>query len=106
MNRFFVRRTNVRDNHATIAGEEYEHLRRVLRLGSGDRVTLFDDAGREHEAIIRSFGDAHCDAEILRSYPAGRESPLEATLALGLTKGEKMDLVVAKSTELGVDAIA
>lgn len=106
MARFFVPRTNVRDNHATIAGEEYEHLWRVLRLGPGDRVTLFDDAGREHEAIIRSFGDAHCDAEILRSYPAGRESPLEATLALGMTKGEKMDLVVAKSTELGVDAIA
>ncbi|MGH7824276.1 MAG: 16S rRNA (uracil(1498)-N(3))-methyltransferase, partial [Candidatus Binatia bacterium] len=69
-------------------------------------VTLFDDAGWEHEAIIRAFGDDYGEVAISKSYRAGRESPLELTLALGLTKGEKMDFVIEKATELGVRAIA
>lgn len=77
-------------------------MRRVLRLGPGDRVTLFDDAGWEHEGVIRFVGERSGEIEILRSYEANYESPMEITLAVGLTKGEKMDLVVEKATELGV----
>ena len=106
MARFFVSRKNVQDKRATIVGEELDHLRRVLRLGPGDHVTLFDDAGWEHETVIRFTGPDHGDLEILRSYQTQRESPLYLTLALGLTKGGKMDFVVEKATELGVQAIA
>lgn len=77
-------------------------MRRVLRLGPGDRVTLFDDAGWEHDGVIRFVGERSGEIEILRSYEANYESPMEITLAVGLTKGEKMDFVVEKATELGV----
>jgi len=105
MARFFVRKENIQATSATIAGQELEHLRRVLRLTVGDLVTLFDDTGREHEAVIRSLHADRGELEIRRSYEAGRESPLALTLALGLTKGEKMDFVVEKATELGVASI-
>jgi 16S rRNA (uracil1498-N3)-methyltransferase len=106
MARFFLAKKNIQDNHGTITGEELTHMKRVLRLKPGDRVTLFDDAGWEHEATIRAFGDDYGEVAISKSYRAGRESPLELILALGLIKGEKMDFVIEKATELGVRAIA
>ncbi len=105
MARFFVRKENIHEADATIAGQEFEHLRRVLRLTVGDRVTLFDDTGWEYEAVIRSLHADRGELAISRSYQAGRDSPLALTLALGLTKGEKMDFVVEKATELGVASI-
>lgn len=88
-----------------LAGAELDHLRRVLRLSAGDAVTLFDDAGYEHEAVIAELHAERGELEIHRSYQAGRESPLALTLALGLTKGEKMDFVIEKACELGVTRI-
>ncbi|MGZ8480566.1 MAG: 16S rRNA (uracil(1498)-N(3))-methyltransferase [Candidatus Binatia bacterium] len=105
MARFFVRKENIQATSATLAGQELEHLRRVLRLTAGDVVTLFDDTGWEHEAVIRTLHADWGELEIRHSYDAGRESPLALTLALGLTKGEKMDCVVEKATELGVGSI-
>jgi 16S rRNA (uracil1498-N3)-methyltransferase len=105
MARFFVPKENIQDKHGTVAGEEFTHLCKVLRLGPGDPIIIFDGTGREHEAVIRSLGASHADLEIVRSYETERESSLAATLALGLTKGEKMDWVVEKTTELGVHTI-
>jgi 16S rRNA (uracil1498-N3)-methyltransferase len=105
MARFFLPRKNIQDNRGIIDGQELTHLQRVLRLVPGDRITVFDDMGWEHEAVIQSLTADQGEIEIRRSYEAGRESSLHITLALGLTKGEKMDLVVEKATELGVQSI-
>ena len=105
MARFFVPRKNIRDQRAVIDGPELAHLQRVLRFKAGDHVTVFDDDGWEHDAVIRQLNNETGELEILRSYEAERESALEITLALGLTKGEKMDWVIEKATELGVQAI-
>ena len=102
MARFFLPKERIQDQRGTIIGEELAHLRKVLRLEPGDHVTVFDDTGWEHDAVIRSFSADQGDIDILRSSRPERESSLQITLALGLTKGEKMDLVVGKATELGV----
>jgi 16S rRNA (uracil1498-N3)-methyltransferase len=106
MARFFVPTSSISHGRGIIAGDELDHLRRVLRLEPGDSIEIFDEQGREHEAAIRAFSAEHAEIEILRSYEARRESPLNVTLAVGLTKGEKMDLVVEKATELGAHAVA
>jgi 16S rRNA (uracil1498-N3)-methyltransferase len=105
MARFFVPSRNIQDNRGLVTGQELQHLRRVLRLAPGDNITVFDDTGREHDAVIRSYGDDSAAIEIIRSYEAQRESALDLTLAVGLTKGSKMDFTVEKATELGVRAI-
>jgi 16S rRNA (uracil1498-N3)-methyltransferase len=105
MARFFLPRRQIHDGHGIVEGQELEHLRKVLRLKPGDRITVFDDSGWEHEAVIRSLGGAVGSIEILRSIEAQRESPLQITLAVGLTKGDKLDFVVEKATELGVQRI-
>ena len=106
MARFFLPRSNIEGRRGSVAGAELEHLRRVLRLRPGDHIIAFDDNGWEHEAVIRALNDAQGELEILRSYQAERESPLAVTLAVALTKGDKMDYVVEKATELGVKTIA
>jgi 16S rRNA (uracil1498-N3)-methyltransferase len=103
--RFFVQKDNVRGDRASLGGGELEHMRRVLRLGPGDRVVLFDDAGSEHEGTIRAYHDGSAEIAIERSYRPERDSPLAITLAQALGKGDKLDLVVEKATELGVAAI-
>jgi len=105
MARFFLPSRQIHDNCGTIDGPELEHLRKVLRLKSGDRITVFDDTGWEHEAVIRSVAGAQGYIEIVKSYQAQRESPLHLTLAVALTKGDKLDFVVEKATELGVQNI-
>jgi 16S rRNA (uracil1498-N3)-methyltransferase len=105
MARFFLPMQQIQDRRATLIGAELNHLRRVLRLRTEDRVVLFDDAGCEHEGIIRDLSEDRAEIEILRPYRVDNESPLQTILALGLTKGEKMDWVVEKATELGVHTI-
>src|SRR3989304_159824 len=105
MARFFVPRKSINHQRATVEGPELDHLRKVLRLGPGDSIMVFDDAGWEHEAVIRSLSAQAAEIDLLRSVQAERESPLQLTLAVGLTKGEKMDFVVEKATELGAQAI-
>ena len=105
MARFFLPTGQIEGHRATITGVELNHLRRVLRLRPQDRVVVFDDAGCEHEGIIHSLSEDRGEIEIVRSYQVNNESPLKTTLALGLTKGEKMDWVVEKATELGVHTV-
>ena len=105
MARFFVPRRDIEGNRGVVVGEELQHLRRVLRLAAGDVITIFDDTGREHDAVICSIGPEAAAIEITSSYEAKRESSLDLSLALGLTKGEKMDFVIEKATELGVQTI-
>src|SRR6266850_6154591 len=105
MARFFLPKEKIHDGRGIIDGQELTHLSRVLRLRPGDLVTLFDDSGREHDAVIDSLTAEHGELRILRSYESRRESPLQIILAVGLTKGEKLDLVVEKATELGAQTI-
>ena len=105
MARFYLPKERIQDKRGILVGEELAHLGRVLRLSVGDRLSVFDDTGWEHEAVIRSISAEQGEIDILRSFQTERESPLEITLALGLTKGEKMDMVIEKATELGTQTL-
>jgi 16S rRNA (uracil1498-N3)-methyltransferase len=82
------------------------HLVRVLRLGPGDRVRLFNGDGRDYEAELLAAGKRGAQARVLGSRAVDTESPLRITLAQGIARGEKMDWVLQKATELGVARIA
>src|SRR3972149_2749358 len=92
MTRFFVPRKELQDKKGSVSGPELDHMRRVLRLRPGDRVTLFDDEGWEHEGVIRSYTDQLGEVEILTSFQSEREPSLDITLAQALGQGGTMDL--------------
>jgi 16S rRNA (uracil1498-N3)-methyltransferase len=87
----------------TLPAEEARHLRDVLRLRVGDRVHVFDGAGKEFDCSIDESRKDSARLKVLAEVaPARPESPLQLTLAVALLKSDKFDLVVQKATELGV----
>jgi 16S rRNA (uracil1498-N3)-methyltransferase len=105
MARFFLPQANIHDGRGVVHGQELTHLMKVLRLRSGDFVTVFDNTGWEHEAIIETLTSERGELKIVESHPSDREPSIAITLAVGLTKGQKLDWVIEKATELGVTTI-
>ena len=90
---------------ATLADGAAEHVRRVLRLRAGDPVTLFNGDGHDYPGRVLALRGSRVEVEVLGRDPARPESPLALTLAQGIARGERMDLVMQKATELGVARI-
>ncbi len=82
-----------------------EHVVRVLRLSVGDPLVLFNGDGHDCYATIAAIGKREVKVQVLDRQEVNRESPLRLTLAQGVARGEKMDLIVQKATELGVARI-
>ena len=82
-----------------------EHVARVLRLAAGHPLVLFNGNGNDYEAIIRTVGKREVAVDVIAERVVHSESPLTLTLAQGVARGEKMDLIVQKATELGVSRI-
>ncbi|PJK11901.1 16S rRNA (uracil(1498)-N(3))-methyltransferase [Lysobacteraceae bacterium NML120232] len=80
------------------------HLLRVLRLASGDACVLFNGDGHDYLARIGQVSKRECEVEIIAAEKVERESPLAITLLQGIARGEKMDLILQKATELGAAA--
>lgn len=85
---------------ATIAESELHHLRDVLRLRAGDRIVVSDGAGGQFSAVLETVGADSAVARVLERLAAPRTSRI--TLLQAVLKSSKMNLVVAKATELGV----
>lgn len=82
-----------------------EHVARVLRMVEGDPLVLFNGDGHDYAAAITSLGKREVQVRIQNVRSVANESPLRLTLAQGIARGEKMDLIVQKATELGVARI-
>ncbi len=86
----------------TAAGDDAHHIRAVLRMGSGDRLILFDGSGVEYEAVIAAIAGDAVTLQIIRQLDISVESPLALAVAQGLLKDKKMDVLVRHLTELGM----
>ena len=89
----------------SLGDDEARHLRDVLRLKPGYEIYVFDGAGREVQCEVAAIGHDVVLNVIQEVEPARPESPVKITLALALLKSDKFDLVVQKTTELGVTTI-
>ncbi len=84
--------------------EYFTYVKDVLRLRNGDELLLFDGAGHEYRAVIRGFDSSNVCLDIIAKETV-KLPATHITLAQSLPKGGKMDLIVQKSTELGVSRI-
>jgi 16S rRNA (uracil1498-N3)-methyltransferase len=82
------------------------HLVRVLRLDVGSPCVLFNGDGFDYGARLVSVEKRGAQVEVLSKTVVGNESPLRITLAQGIARGDKMDWILQKATELGVARIA
>jgi 16S rRNA (uracil1498-N3)-methyltransferase len=82
------------------------HLVRVLRLREGEACVLFNGDGHDYDATLLTAGKRGVEAAVHGMRSIDNESPLRLVLLQGIARGEKMDLILQKATELGVAAIA
>jgi len=101
LTRVYVERALASGDRITLAGGAATHVTRVLRLRAGEALTLFDGRGGEYAALIEQGGKT-VKVAVGGHRALERESTLAITLAQGVSRGERMDLVVQKATELGV----
>jgi len=90
---------------ATLDREASHHLCRVLRMGTGDAVQVFDGEGARHDAVIDAPDPRACTLRIGDARPSATESPLRVTLAQCISGGDRMDWTIEKAVELGVSRI-
>ena len=82
------------------------HLAKVLRARSGDELVVFNGDGREFAAVIETVRGARVSAAVGAARTIDRESPFALTLLQCVPRGDRMDFIVQKATELGVGCIA
>lgn len=85
--------------------ETANHLVRVMRMREGEGCVLFNGDGNDYAATLTSVGKREVRVSIDSAQPVDNESPLAITLLQGIARGEKMDLILQKATELGVARI-
>jgi 16S rRNA (uracil1498-N3)-methyltransferase len=105
MPRFYVPNPQIEKGLLKVEGGEIRHIRRVLRLKVGDRLVIFDGSAKEYEGIIVEESPSSVVIKVGGIFSPPKESPLEITLAQSLLKGEKMEYLIQKATELGIKKI-
>lgn len=90
----------------TLSGGSAHYLRNVLRIEPGREVILFNGTGGEYRCTISLAGKKAVEFTVDDFIDADRESPLHTELAIGLSRGDRMDFVLQKATELGVTVIS
>lgn len=102
--RAFVDRPLATGQPVELPDDAVAHLVRVLRLREGDACVLFNGDGIDHDVRLVRVDKRSAVAEITASRTIDLESPLSITLVQGIARGEKMDWILQKATELGVAA--
>ncbi len=102
---FYVEPKNVSKDSLRIEGEEAKHISQVLRKGEGDIIEVVDGEGMKYQVQVTSKGKDRVEGKILSRTRKENEPFTHLSLAQGLIKGVRMDLLVEKVTEIGVSSI-
>lgn len=92
-------------NKLSLDEKNSHHLARVLRANVGDELTVFNGQGGEYFATIHAINKKSVEVTIKSFSPREAKSPINIHIAQGIARGEKMDFIVQKATELGVHEI-
>jgi len=106
LHRFFVDPEDIIDQQVYFSPAESRHIERVLRLRPGETVVVFDGSGWEYQVqLLGRESSGTLAGQILNREFQDRESPFKLVLVQGIAKGEKMDTIIQKAVEIGIDSI-
>ncbi|MCP4397179.1 MAG: 16S rRNA (uracil(1498)-N(3))-methyltransferase [bacterium] len=103
--RFFVPPPQIKNGKVCIRGTDVWHITKVLRLSQGQKVIVFDGSGREYLVALDKPKRQEVFGFVLEQWEQPSESPLKLSLVQAVPKSDKMDLIVQKATEIGVNEI-
>jgi 16S rRNA (uracil1498-N3)-methyltransferase len=105
ISRIYTEQPLKQESQIKLTGQQAHYLSKVLRLKANARLILFNGDGYEYKSLITGIDKHTVLVDIQESTVANSESPLHSILGLGLSRGERMDIAIQKSTELGVTEI-
>jgi 16S rRNA (uracil1498-N3)-methyltransferase len=101
MQRYFVEAANWQDDKITLEGQDAHHIIRVMRMNEGDQIICVHPDGHAATCTIDSFAADCVLVSVTEPLDMETEMPVAVTIAQGLPKGDKLELIVQKGTELG-----
>lgn len=104
LQRYFIPRAGWENDHVTITSEDVHHITRVMRMNVDNHIICCTPDGQAAECIITHISDDVVHAKVESWLKENKELPVNVTLVQGLPKGDKMELVIQKGTELGAYA--
>lgn len=106
MRKFFVEKNQILDNEIEIIGEDVNHIKNVLRLAVGEQIKIGDKlSGENYICEITNISKESVRCEILETVGLEVEGNISLTVFQGLPKADKMELIIQKGTELGVNKV-
>jgi 16S rRNA (uracil1498-N3)-methyltransferase len=99
--RLYLPLTLVEGETLGLGEQSAHHATHVLRLRPGATIRIFDGKGCEHEAMIREVRRTQVTVELGKAVESIPEPPFAITLAQGIPRGDRMDLILQKAVELG-----
>jgi 16S rRNA (uracil1498-N3)-methyltransferase len=105
MHHFFVQSTDINDGIVIIRGDDVTHITRSLRLDIDDEISVSDGEGQKYLTKLIEFSKDFVKAKIIKEFEVQAEPRVKVTLVQGLPKGKKMDMIVQKCTEIGMEDI-
>lgn len=105
MPKFFLPSENINGSVIEITGDDARHIAASLRMNKGDRLVVCDFTRREFECIITSVSPEKVSAEVVNIHVNDTEPPYSVRLYQATAKGDKLDVIVQKAVETGVNAV-
>ena len=105
MPKFPILQSQIFGDQVKIAGDDYKHIVRVLRFKKGDKIDFFDQNVKTYQSIITNISSKEIIAHIYNTLTVNNDSKLAINLYQSVPKGNKMDMIIQKSSELGVKSI-
>ena len=102
MRRFFSPQELEINTSVVISGSDAMHISKVLRLKTGDMISVFDGRGHAFECRIRSVSPDKVAVIVEKARPSKTESHVNITFAQAMLKSKKMDTLIRQATELGI----
>ena len=99
--RYFVPMESFTESSVTITGDDFHHIVRVMRMEAGDTVIVVQPGGKAAVAEIKTITDDAVLADVVEWTKEEKELPVRLSIASGLPKGDKLEYIVQKGTELG-----
>lgn len=104
MQRYFIRNDQLVDNKVTITGDDVHHISNVMRANVGDHIILCTSDKKSYLVEVIDLNKAEVKVKVVETKEEDVELPISVTIAQGITKGDKFDLVLQKATECGASA--
>ncbi|CAM3814075.1 16S rRNA (uracil(1498)-N(3))-methyltransferase [Mesobacillus zeae] len=103
MQRYFAKQGS-EDGRFTISGDDARHIAKVMRMEKGDRIFCVSPDGRTALCEIENITGENVEAAVVKWEEGSSELPILITIASGLPKGDKLEYIIQKGTELGAFA--